>query len=211
MTEDEARTWLDQNFNVSRETWEKLEAFITFLKVEAARQNLISASTLDHIWARHIVDSAQLLMLAPSEPGQWIDLGSGAGFPGIVVAILAKEMKPDLHVTLVESDLRKATFLRQAAQSLALPVAVRSNRIESLDPLNADVLSARALAPLSDLLAYADRHLAAGGVAIFPKGARYAEELAAAQENWAFDADTQQSHSDADAAILVIRNIHRHD
>lgn len=197
--------------DVSRETFAALQAFEHLVRRWTPAINLVSKTTLPDLWARHILDSAQVFSLCPSSATSWADLGSGGGFPGIVVAILAKEMKPDLHVTLVESDLRKATFLRQAAQSLALPVAVRSNRIESLDPLNADVLSARALAPLSDLLAYADRHLAAGGVAIFPKGARYAEELAAAQENWAFDADTQQSHSDADAAILVIRNIHRHD
>ena len=195
----------------SRETFAALLAFEQLVRRWTSAINLVSKTTLPDLWARHILDSAQVFSLCPSSATSWADLGSGGGFPGIVVAILAKEMKPDLHVTLVESDLRKATFLRQAAQSLALPVAVRSNRIESLDPLNADVLSARALAPLSDLLAYADRHLAAGGVAIFPKGARYAEELAAAQENWAFDADAQQSHSDADAAILVIRNIHRHD
>lgn len=197
--------------DVSRETFADLQAFEQLVRRWTPAINLVSKTTLPDLWARHILDSAQVFSLCPSSATSWADLGSGGGFPGIVVAILARELKPDLHVTLVESDLRKATFLRQAAQSLALPVAVRSNRIESLDPLNADVLSARALAPLSDLLAYADRHLAAGGVAIFPKGARYAEELAAAQENWAFDADTQQSHSDADAAILVIRNIHRHD
>jgi 16S rRNA (guanine527-N7)-methyltransferase len=109
MTEDEARLWLKEDNPVSRETEEKLEAFIAFLKREAASQNLISASTLDHIWDRHIVDSAQLLRFCPDSPQTWIDLGSGAGFPGIVVALLS-----DHQVTLVESRGRRIDYLQRA-------------------------------------------------------------------------------------------------
>lgn len=197
--------------DVSRETLAALQQYEELVRRWTPAINLVSKATLLDLWDRHIVDSAQIFALLPLSATSWADLGSGGGFPGVVIAILAKQLKPDLRVTLVESDLRKATFLRQAAQTLALPVTVRSSRIEVLDPLNAEVISARALAPLADLLAYADRHLAAGGVAVFPKGARYAEELAEAQKTWAFDVDAQQSLSDADAAILVIRNIHRHD
>lgn len=197
--------------DVSRETLAALQQYEELVRRWTPAINLDSKATLPDLWDRHIVDSAQIFALCPFSATSWADLGSGGGFPGVVIAILAKQLKPDLRVTLVESDLRKATFLRQAAQTLALPVTVRSSRIEVLDPLNAEVISARALAPLADLLAYADRHLAAGGVAVFPKGARYAEELAEAQKTWAFDVDAQQSLSDADAAILVIRNIHRHD
>ena len=128
------------------------------------------------------------------------------------MAILAKELKPDLRVTLVEADLRKATFLRQAAQALDLSATVLSKRIEAVDPLNADVLSARALAPLAGLLGFAQKHLSAQGTAIFPKGARFAAEIAEARKAWTFDVDIQASLSEAEAAILVIRNIHRaHD
>ena len=197
--------------DVSRETFAALQQYEELVRRWTPAINLVSKATLPDLWDRHIVDSAQIFALCPFSATSWADLGSGGDFPGVVIAILAKQLKPDLRVTLVESDLRKATFLRQAAQTLALPVTVRSSRIEVLDPLNAEVISARALAPLADLLAYADRHLAAGGVAVFPKGARYAEELAEAQKTWAFDVDAQQSLSDADAAILVIRNIHRHD
>ena len=197
--------------DVSHETLAALQQYEELVRRWTPAINLVSKATLPDLWDRHIVDSAQIFALCPFSATSWADLGSGGGFPGVVIAILAKQLKPDLRVTLVESDLRKATFLRQAAQTLALPVTVRSSRIEVLDPLNAEVISARALAPLADLLAYADRHLAAGGVAVFPKGARYAEELAEAQKTWAFDVDAQQSLSDADAAILVIRNIHRHD
>ena len=197
--------------DVSRETLAALQQFEQLVRHWNSAINLVSKSTLTDFWSRHILDSAQIFSLSPQNAVSWADLGSGGGFPGIVVAILAKQLKPDLRVTLVESDLRKATFLRQAAQTLSLPVSVRSARIESIDPLQADVVSARALAPLTGLLAYADQHLAAGGVAIFPKGARFAEELAEARKSWAFDVDVQQSHSDSDAAILVIRNIHHHD
>lgn len=197
--------------DVSRETLAALLQFEQLVRRWSPAINLVSKSTLSEIWPRHILDSTQIFSLCPPNAMTWADFGSGGGFPGIVVAILAAQLKPDLRVTLVESDLRKATFLRQAAQTLALPVAVRSARIESLGSLQADVVSARALAPLPELLAHADRHLAAGGTAIFPKGARHTEELAEAQKSWAFDVDVQQSQSDPDAAILVIRNIHYHD
>lgn len=196
--------------SVSRETLQALQQFEALVRRWTPAINLVSKATLANLWDRHIVDSAQVFSVCRPEVKTWVDLGSGGGFPGLVVAILARELRPDLRVTLVESDQRKATFLRQASQNLGLKVTVRSDRIESLPPLQADVLSARALAPLSELLAFADLHLAGGGVAIFPKGSRYLEELAEARNAWAFDVDTQRSLSDAEAAILVIRNIHRH-
>lgn len=196
--------------DVSRETFDALKAFESLVLRWNAAINLVSKGATRDLWNRHIADSAQLFTLCPREADSWADLGSGGGFPGIVVAILAKELKPGLQVTLVESDLRKATFLRQAAQALALDVSVVSQRIESLSPLYSDVLSARALAPLSNLLGFAELHLKSSGVAIFPKGLRHQEELAQAQGVWDFDVDTRPSLSDGDAALLVIRNIHRH-
>jgi 16S rRNA (guanine527-N7)-methyltransferase len=111
---------------------------------------------------------------------------------------------------LVESDARKATFLRQAIQAIGLSGTVLAERIESLAPMEADVLSARALAALPELLGFADAHLRSGGVAIFPKGARFNDELSQARKAWDFDVDIQSSLSEPEAAILVIRNIHRH-
>ncbi|MBN8631212.1 MAG: 16S rRNA (guanine(527)-N(7))-methyltransferase RsmG [Rhodobacterales bacterium] len=195
--------------SVSRETIAALRAFEGLVQRWSPAINLVSKASLADLWQRHILDSAQIFTLCPAKAATWVDVGSGGGFPGLVVAILAKELKPDLQVTLVESDLRKATFLRQAAQTLAVPVSVLSERIESVAPLAADVFSARALAPLQDLLAYADRHLAASGTGIFPKGARYAEELTAAKASWLYDVDVRPSLSEAEAAILVIRNLHR--
>jgi 16S rRNA (guanine527-N7)-methyltransferase len=196
--------------DVSRETFDALKAYAALVERWNLAINLVSKGSLPDLWTRHLADSAQIFAMNVTEATSWIDLGSGGGFPGIVVAILAREHQPQLNVTLVEADLRKATFLRQAAQSLDLTVTVRSERIESLEPLNADVLSARALAALPELLGFADRHLHPGGLAIFPKGARYQDELTQARKTWDFDVDTRPSLSEAEAAILLIRNIHRH-
>jgi 16S rRNA (guanine527-N7)-methyltransferase len=194
--------------SVSRETYDRLRAFEGLVHRWTPVINLVSKSTLPTLWDRHIVDSAQLFWKTPAV-SHWADLGSGGGFPGIVVAILAQERGIPMRMTLVESDLRKATFLRQAAQGLDLPVVVLSKRIDQLPPLEADVLSARALAPLPELLGFASRHLREDGMAIFPKGSRHAEEVAAARKAWTFDVDSQQSLSEPGAAILMIRNIHR--
>lgn len=195
--------------DVSRETLDALRAFEALVMRWNPAINLVSKATVEDLWQRHVVDSAQVFSLCPADARTWVDLGSGGGFPGIVVATLAKERKPGLRVTLVESDLRKATFLRQAAQTLSLPVSVLSKRIEAVEPMNADVLSARALAPLSNLLGFAERHLSPNGTAIFQKGARFAAEIAEARKAWTFDVDIKPSLSEGEAAILVIRNIHR--
>jgi len=197
--------------SVSRETFETLQAFDALVRRWNPAINLVSKTTLRDLWIRHIADSAQVFALCPENAETWADLGSGGGFPGLVIAILAKEQRPQLRVVLVESDLRKATFLRQAVQSLGLSAEVISHRIEALPALNADVLSARALASLADLLGYAHTHLKRSGVAIFPKGARFKEELAEARKFWNFDVEQHPSLSDPEAAILVIRNLHRHD
>ncbi len=195
--------------DVSRETLDSLHSYEKLVQRWTPAINLVSKATLATFWTRHIVDSAQVFAFCPPDAGHWADFGSGAGLPGLVVAILAKDLRPELRITLVESDLRKATFLRQAAQTLGLKVVVLSQRIEAVAALNADVVSARALAPLSDLMQFCALHLALGGVAIFPKGARYENEIAEARKAWSFDVTPQPSMSDSEAAILVIRNIHR--
>lgn len=195
--------------NVSRETLQRLKDYEALVRHWTPAINLISKASIPMIWDRHILDSAQVFPLCPPSAQSWMDVGSGAGFPGLVVAILAKDSKPELKVTLVEADARKATFLRHAAGRLGLSVDVITDRIESLSPEKADVISARALAPLVSLLSIANQHLAHGGLAIFPKGARYAEEVAAAREGWVFDLESRTSLSEPDAAILIIRNIER--
>lgn len=195
--------------SVSRETFEALEAFASLVEKWTPAINLVSKSAIKTLWKRHVIDSAQLFAFCPPSAKRWIDIGSGGGFPGLVIAILAKDALPTLQVTLVESDQRKAAFLRHAAQSLDLSVTVLSNRIEAVANLAADVVSARALAPLGELLGLADRHLCHDGVSLFPKGARHVDELDEARKAWRFDVTIHPSISDPAAATLEIRNINR--
>ena len=195
--------------SVSRETFSALEQFAELVRRWNPAINLVSKSTIPDLWNRHIVDSAQLFSHAPPDSKLWLDIGSGGGFPGIVIAVLAKELQPQLKVALVESDLRKATFLREACRTLGFNAQVHSARIESLPPAQADVLSARALAPLPALLAYADLHLNTAGIALFPKGAQYDSELSEARRAYLFDVKLFSSLLEPTAAVLEIRNIGR--
>lgn len=194
--------------DVSRETFGRLEAFVALVQKWTSKINLISRHTVDEIWERHIEDSAQIYRLAPKFQS-WVDLGSGGGFPGIVVAILVLEDDQDRKITLVESDLRKATFLRTAIRELGLTAEVISKRIEDIPPLGADVLSARALAELDVLLGFADRHLKPGGTALFPKGSLWETEHAKAQKQWSYTCDPIRSMTNPEAAILKIKDITR--
>jgi 16S rRNA (guanine527-N7)-methyltransferase len=199
-------------FGVSRETCARLEVHIALLTRWNARINLVSKATIDTAWARHVADSAQLFDLATRSAATWIDLGSGAGFPGLVVAALAEEKQPDLHVTLVESDARKAAFLAAAAREMGLDVTIEQRRIEALPARPHDVVSARALAPLDRLCALAHRFSARhpgppagpGTVFLFPKGARLDSELTAATAHWHIRAERIVSRTDPAATILRI-------
>ncbi len=192
---------------VSRETSARLDSFVELLTKWNAAINLVAKSTLCDAWSRHILDSAQILSFAPEDARRWADLGSGGGLPGLVIAILAAEKRPDLKVTLVESDQRKAAFLREAVRQLELNTTTCAERIENLPPLGAQVVSARALAPLKTLLGYARRHLAQGGVAIFPKGAGHEAELAESLERWRFSVQKHPSRTDPNAVLLCIGDI----
>jgi 16S rRNA (guanine527-N7)-methyltransferase len=200
---------LHLGMSVSRETLGKLEAFAERVQRWNSAVNLIARSTAADVWSRHIVDSAQLFRFCSPEAKLWLDLGSGGGFPGLVIALLAKEQAPALRVALVESDKRKAAFLQQAASALQVDCAVHCARIESLAPQVADVVSARALASLDQLMAYAARHCTTGGLGIFPKGENFAEEVATARQSWRFDIETHESAVKSGAALLLVRNIDR--
>ena len=194
--------------DVSRETLGRLEQLGALLAKWNPAINLVAKSTLPEAWTRHILDSAQLFRLAPDRVSHWVDLGSGGGFPGLVIAVLASEFDSARRVTLVESDQRKATFLRQAAREMGLSnVAVLTDRIEQAAPLAGQVVSARALAPLPQLCAFAQRHLAPGGLALFPKGAKHAEEVAEAGREWHFDLTVHPSDTDSSAVVLELRTI----
>ena len=169
--------------------------------------NLVSRSTLDDLWSRHIVDSAQLFELAPVTAKHWVDLGSGGGFPGLVIAILAKELRPELEVVLVESDQRKCAFLRTVSRETNCGAVVHSKRVEEIEPLGADVLSARALADLNLLLEFSTRHLGSNGICLFPKGLTWEKEVKFARESWQFEEQVIKSETHDDAVILRIDEI----
>lgn len=193
--------------DVSRETEARLSRFAAMVVKWNPAINLVSKASLPHLWDRHIADSVQLFRHAPPNARLWADLGAGGGFPGIVLACLAKEQLPECTFHLVESDLRKATFLMQAARSLDLAVQVAAERIETLAPLGADVVSARALAALPDLCGYALRHLRPGGMALFPKGATHDQEIRAAHLAFDFDCEIVPSVTDPAAAILILTHL----
>tara|TARA_R110002049_G_scaffold10688_6_gene52046 strand:+ start:366 stop:995 length:630 start_codon:yes stop_codon:yes gene_type:complete len=206
MSNDNAgRSQFLSRFDVSRETCARLDIYHAELVRWTERINLISRASVAEIWQRHFADSAQLLALAGTAQGQWADFGAGAGFPGLVIAAL----DPTRQMTLVESDQRKCAFLLTTAQKMGLSVNVVSKRIEQCPPLQAQVISARALAALDQLLAYAERHLAKGGICLFPKGIQAESELTAARKAWHIVCDLVPSQSDPNATILKIREFAR--
>lgn len=198
------RTVFQSKANVSRETLEQLETYADLLTRWNRKINLVSPTTLDMLWTRHFLDSHQLLAHGGPVP-HWVDLGSGGGFPGAVVAILAGK---DQKTTLIEADQRKAAFLRTVARE-TVGFNVIAQRIEEVPPMAADIVSARALAPLPVLLTYVDRHLAPGGRALLPKGRKAREEIDQALEHWRFDCETYPSTTDPDAVVLSLGEIER--
>lgn len=190
--------------NVSRETFARLSRFVELIEKWSPTINLVSKSDILQIWQRHVEDSLALANFAP-ESASWCDIGSGGGFPGIVVAVV----RQDLKMTLIEADKRKAAFLRNASKELELGLTVVADRIESAAPVGADVVSARALAPLDSLVGLAERHGKPSTLYVFPKGNRHRNEIAAAQKVWSFDVDVSPSKIDKTGAVLAIRNITR--
>lgn len=202
MVQDEVCGWLQHEQDVPRETIERIADWVEFLRAENRRQNLVAASTLDDIWNRHILDSAQLLRFAP--PGGWLDLGSGAGFPGLVIAALTER-----SVTLVEARRLRCAFLAESAIRLGCSARVRveCDRIERIEAREFSVISARAFAPLPKLLALAHRFSTPSTVWILPKGRNAATELEAAGASWQGDFELEPSLTDAQAKIVVARNV----
>jgi 16S rRNA (guanine527-N7)-methyltransferase len=196
-------------FNVSGKTIERLVLFAALLHSWQKAVNLVGANTLDAVWSRHFSDSAQLLGLAP-DAKTWLDLGSGGGFPGLVIAILGAEAA-GLKVTLVESDQRKVAFLRDVARQTRIPVDILPMRIETAATQArlqlVDVVTARALAPLDKLLVLAAPFFAPATVGLFPKGRNALAEVAVARRHWGFEAALVPSITAADARIAVIRHL----
>ena len=205
MTEDDAQSWLTEMFDVSRETCDRLEAFSALLKSEAPLQNLVSAPTLDQIWARHIVDSAQLLRFAPGD-GDWLDLGSGAGFPGLIVAMLSEH-----RVVLVESRAKRIDFLERAIELLGMEdvAVVAGMPLDRLETAPYSVISARAFAPLPRLLELSHRFSSDNTMWLLPKGRNAATELNDVRDRWSLDFTVEPSITDSQAGILTGRVLGR--
>ncbi len=190
---------------VSRETVTRLQDLEALLNRWNPRINLVARSTLGQFWARHVLDSWQLVPLVPATARSWIDLGSGGGFPGLVVAATHPA-----HVTLIESDARKCAFLREAARTMGLEITVITGRIETVTDLKADVVSARALAPLSRLLEWVQPFMQSDSVGAFLKGQDIESELTAATKCWKFSWERHQSLSDGAGSVLLVRGLEHH-
>lgn len=183
-----------------------LHAFIARLTEANAVMNLVGPDTLPDVWNRHVWDSAQLLEMKP-DAAAWADLGAGAGFPGVVLAILLKG-RPDTHVWLIDSLGKRCRFLQDVADALALPATVINGRAEE-QRLKVDVVTARAVAPMERLLGYAQPYLQRGAQGLFLKGEKAEAELIDARKVWQFDSDLSVSRSDPRGRIVSVRSLRR--
>ena len=195
-----------RQLDVPRETIARLEAFANLLRAENERQNLVSKASLDTLWERHILDSAQLVRFAPEGARTWLDLGTGAGFPGVLVPLFHPA-----NVVLVESRRLRAEFLRSATSTLEIAerVEIIGSRLEAVQSRPFDVISARAFAPLPRLLALAERFSTYDTIWILPKGRNAKSELDAARSSWQGDFRLEPSLTDADAGIVVATRVRR--
>lgn len=192
-----------QVFPVTDDVLLKLQTYVDLLVKWQAKINLVGPDTLPNVWSRHILDSAQLAPLIG--PDQKVaDLGSGAGFPGLVLAIIMKEQGVDVHV--VESDQRKCAFLREVNRVCEAGATIHTARIEALDSLQADVVTSRALASLDQLLQFADIHRLSTGKSLFLKGKRWREELTQAQKSWKIETIEHPSCTEPAGCILELQN-----
>lgn len=199
-----------QDTGVSRETLDRLKVYADLLLTWNKKINLVGKSTVDEVWRRHMLDSAQLFpRFYPrfnSIPFKLLDMGSGAGFPGLVLAIMGA---PEVH--LIEVDQRKATFLREAARVTGAPVTVHAKRIEDVPAFGVDVLTARALAPLTDLLSWGEKFLAENSLCFFLKGQNVEVELTEAHKRWRLSLDQVPSRTDLRGTVLCISEVRRAD
>ena len=194
-----------RDLDVSRETLARLEKYAELLQKWQAKINLVSRGSLKDLWRRHFLDSAQLAPVIQKVGGaspRCLDIGAGAGFPGMVLAIQNVG-----EWTLVESDQRKTAFLAELSRSAEVSVTLRGERIETMEAFAVDVITARAVAPLERLLTYAKPFVAEQTICLFPKGQRYAQEIDEARDRWDVEVEALPSLSDADGRILLIRGL----
>jgi 16S rRNA (guanine527-N7)-methyltransferase len=194
--------------DVSRETLDRLKIHADMLVDWNSRHNLVSRASLAELWRRHFWDSAQLAAYVPASAASLVDLGSGAGFPGLVLAEIFRE-RPGFRVTLYESTAKKCRFLEAVVARLNLTTEVRQKRIEDSEPESFDVITARACAPLAKLLPYAQRFWGKKSVALLMKGQNVEVELTDSNKSWNMETREHQSRSDPSGVILEIRELHR--
>ena len=189
---------------VSRETLQRLEAYAALLLAWSARINLVGRATLDDLWRRHFLDSAQLFPFVPAGAQNLVDLGSGAGFPALVLAILGVR-----GVELIEADSRKAAFLREAARVTGVAVTIHGCRIEAVPPHEVGVVTARACAPLDRLFTLGERFIGPRTTCLFLKGERAEEELTAAGKAWTMTVSRHPSRADPGGSVLLLQQVVR--
>jgi 16S rRNA (guanine527-N7)-methyltransferase len=189
---------------VSRETLDRLEAYASLLRRWSERVNLVGRTTLDDLWRRHFLDSAQLRLLIPNSAESLVDMGSGAGFPGLVLAVLGVS-----GVELVDADGRKCAFLREAIRVTEADAVVREGRAEALAARPYDIVTARACAPLDRLLELAERFVGSRTRCLFLKGERVGEEIAVARQGWKMKVSARPSRADPRGAVLCLDEVVR--
>lgn len=193
--------------SVSRETLERLRAYEASLHEWQKKFNLVSNASLEDAWNRHFLDSMQLFNFIPKTARSLCDFGSGAGFPGMVLAIMAKEKTPYLKVSLIESIKKKTLYLNEVNNITEANAVIINDRIENIPPQSFDVITSRAMASLKDLLSYTKKFFGKNTVCIFPKGKSYAEEIAEAEKFWKFDCKIVPSEMSSEGVILIITNL----
>ena len=196
-----------KSLNVSRETLNYFYEYKTLLSKWNEKINLVSKHTLVDIWERHFLDSGQIIKNVEVSGKRWVDVGSGAGFPGLVVALLLRDRKVDCDLVLVEKNKKKVLFLNEVIRKLNLSVKVVNDNIYTLEPLNADILTARAFSELNNLMEIAFRHRKKEGICLFLKGENYRIELDKTLNNWFFDYDIIGSLSSSFGKIIRVKKI----
>ena len=196
-----------KSLNVSRETLNGFYEYETLLSKWNEKINLVSKNTLVDIWERHFLDSGQIIKHVEVSGKRWVDVGSGAGFPGLVVALLLRDRKIDCDLVVVEKNPKKVFFLNEVIRKLNLSVEVVNDNIDNLEPLNADILTARAFSELNNLIEIAFRHRKKEGICLFLKGENYRIELDKTLNYWFFDYDIVDSLSSSSGKIIRVKKI----
>ena len=192
---------------VSRETCDLLRLYYDMLVSWNKKINLVSRKSIKTTWNRHFLDSAQRWLYLPQKANKWLDFGSGAGFPGLVIAFISKELKPDLKIVLVEKNKKKALFLNEVVNKIGLNVEILSNNVELIRPQRADVITSRAFGKLDHLLKISYKHQNKDTTALFPKGINFTEEIIISKKKWSYELERIKNIIDSNSFILKIRKL----